>query len=233
MSKNIRSFFSPAASSAAASVSASLSAATAAEATTSSTSKRARTASTGSTATVGESDATALNKQSTPTRDTAPEASVGKGAFAAIQSAPAAATNGAAPTPNSDESLGIFSGLNEDWRQRLASELKKPYIRALDQFVQREYNNNVVYPPLPDIFAAMNHCHFDDVKVVIIGQDPYHGPGQVRLYTGACMNRLYYTIEVIPSCLALKAHGLCFSVKHGVLAPPSLKNVFKELKVSV
>ncbi len=89
------------------------------------------------------------------------------------------------------------------WKTRLADEFSKPYFQNLTQFVRNEYQNAVVYPPGKDIFRAFDCCSFEDIKVVIIGQDPYHGPGQ--------------------------ANGLCFSVAEGITMPPSLKNIFKEI----
>lgn len=93
--------------------------------------------------------------------------------------------------------------IEESWKQRLADEFEKPYFEALTRKVRSEYATGTVYPPGPRIFAAMDMVPFDDVKVVIIGQDPYHGPGQ--------------------------ANGLCFSVAPGVPMPPSLVNIFKEV----
>lgn len=93
--------------------------------------------------------------------------------------------------------------IGESWKEKLADEFEKPYFSALTQFVRDEYSNNVVYPPARLIFNAFDLCPFDSVKVVIIGQDPYHGPGQ--------------------------AHGLCFSVNDGVQFPPSLRNIFTEI----
>lgn len=94
--------------------------------------------------------------------------------------------------------------IEESWKQQLQEEFEKPYFEALTHFVKNEYAQGVVYPPGKLIFNAFNLCPFDRVKVVIIGQDPYHGPGQ--------------------------AHGLCFSVNDGIAFPPSLVNIFKELK---
>jgi uracil-DNA glycosylase len=95
--------------------------------------------------------------------------------------------------------------LEKSWKELLGSELKKPYMSDLRTFlVQEEKAGKTVYPQSQDIFAALNLTAFDQVKVVILGQDPYHGPNQ--------------------------AHGLCFSVKPGVKIPPSLVNIFKELK---
>lgn len=89
------------------------------------------------------------------------------------------------------------------WKNHLNVEFNKPYFTALITFVKEEYKNHVVYPPGKEIFRAFDCCDFNDVKVVIIGQDPYHGPGQ--------------------------ANGLCFSVRDGVRMPPSLVNIFKEI----
>lgn len=89
------------------------------------------------------------------------------------------------------------------WKSKLADEFAKTYFTDLISFVKREYTETTVYPPGKEIFSAFDHCDFDDVKVVIIGQDPYHGPGQ--------------------------ANGLCFSVRDGVRIPPSLVNIFKEI----
>lgn len=93
--------------------------------------------------------------------------------------------------------------IEQSWKERLQGEFDKPYFKTLTDFVRDEYRTNVVYPPGKLIFNAFNLCPFNDVKVVIIGQDPYHGPGQ--------------------------AHGLCFSVQDGVAYPPSLRNIFKEI----
>lgn len=95
--------------------------------------------------------------------------------------------------------------IEPSWYTQLKDEFGKPYFNDLRQFLKTEKSNGkTIYPPGPEIFSAFNYCPFDQVKVVIIGQDPYHGPGQ--------------------------AHGLCFSVNSGVPAPPSLINIFKELK---
>ena len=93
--------------------------------------------------------------------------------------------------------------IEEGWKQALAPEFEKPYFKELTDFVRQEYHTTTVYPPGKLIFNAFDLCPFDKVKVVIIGQDPYHGPGQ--------------------------AHGLCFSVNDGVPFPPSLQNIFKEI----
>lgn len=94
--------------------------------------------------------------------------------------------------------------IEESWKEKLAEEFEKPYFMQLTEFVRHEYQTTTCYPPGKLIFNAFNLCPFDKVKVVIIGQDPYHGPGQ--------------------------AHGLCFSVNDGVPFPPSLQNIFKEIQ---
>ena len=94
--------------------------------------------------------------------------------------------------------------IEESWKWRLQGEFEKPYFKELTDFVREEYRQRVVYPPGKLIFNAFNLCPFDRVKVVLIGQDPYHGPGQ--------------------------AQGLCFSVNEGIKHPPSLVNIFKELE---
>jgi uracil-DNA glycosylase len=93
--------------------------------------------------------------------------------------------------------------LNPSWQTILADEIQKPYFKNLMKSVDEEYQNHTCFPPKELIFAAFDHCHFEDLKVVIIGQDPYHGDGE--------------------------ANGLCFSVNDGVRIPPSLRNVFREL----
>lgn len=90
------------------------------------------------------------------------------------------------------------------WKQQLQGEFEKPYFAELTEKVRQEYQRGTCYPPGPLIFNAFNLCPFDQVKVVIIGQDPYHEPGQ--------------------------AHGLSFSVQEGVMYPPSLQNIFKEVE---
>lgn len=97
--------------------------------------------------------------------------------------------------------------IEESWKEKLADEFEKPYFKELTEFVRQEYKNQVCYPPGKLIFNAFNLCPFDRVKVVIIGQDPYHGPGQ--------------------------AHGLCFSVNDGIPFPPSLQNIFKEIQADL
>ncbi|PHS33645.1 MAG: uracil-DNA glycosylase [Alkaliphilus sp.] len=94
--------------------------------------------------------------------------------------------------------------LKNDWNQLLTSEFQKDYYRKLKKFLDYEYKNNTVHPDKSDIFNAFNLTAYNDVKVVILGQDPYHGVNQ--------------------------AHGLSFSVKEGIKSPPSLINIFKELK---
>ena len=94
--------------------------------------------------------------------------------------------------------------LEESWKHILHAEFEKSYWKNLTDFVRNEYANTRCYPPASLIFNAFDRCPFDRVKVVILGQDPYHGPNQ--------------------------AHGLCFSVNEGVVFPPSLLNIFKELK---
>lgn len=94
--------------------------------------------------------------------------------------------------------------IHTSWKSRLQAEFSKPYFIELTAFVRNEYATQTVYPPGKEIFAAFDACPFDEVKVVIIGQDPYHGPGQ--------------------------ANGLCFSVRDGVRMPPSLLNIFKEIQ---
>jgi uracil-DNA glycosylase len=94
--------------------------------------------------------------------------------------------------------------IEESWKRRLAPEFEKEYFIKLTEFVRAEYTRTTIYPPAKLIFNAFDHSPFDTTKVVIIGQDPYHGPGQ--------------------------AHGLCFSVAEGVPNPPSLQNIFKEIQ---
>ncbi|MCR5158332.1 MAG: uracil-DNA glycosylase [Prevotella sp.] len=94
--------------------------------------------------------------------------------------------------------------IEPSWKQQLQGEFEKPYFAELTEKVRQEYQRGTCYPPGPLIFNAFNLCPFDQVKVVIIGQDPYHEPGQ--------------------------AHGLSFSVQEGVMYPPSLQNIFKEIE---
>ena len=93
--------------------------------------------------------------------------------------------------------------LQNSWDNLLKEEFQKDYYKKLREFLKKEYKTKKIYPSMFDIFNALKYTSYEDVKVVIIGQDPYHGEGQ--------------------------AHGLCFSVKKGVEPPPSLKNIFKEI----
>ena len=97
--------------------------------------------------------------------------------------------------------------INNSWKNLLQPEFEKSYFKQLTQFVKQEYATNTCYPKGGKIFEAFNLCDFNNVKVVIIGQDPYHGEGQ--------------------------AHGLCFSVNDGIAHPPSLKNIFKEIETDL
>ena len=94
--------------------------------------------------------------------------------------------------------------ITKDWKERLAGEFDKDYFKKLQGFLESEYSKYDVYPKMENIFNALNYCPYDKVKVVIIGQDPYHEPHQ--------------------------AHGLSFSVEEGVVFPPSLVNIFKEIE---
>ena len=97
--------------------------------------------------------------------------------------------------------------IHDSWKNQLNEEFEKSYFKDLISFVKNEYQTKICYPKGSDIFAAFEHCHFNDVKVVILGQDPYHGVNQ--------------------------ANGLCFSVKDEVKMPPSLINIFKEIEQDV
>ena len=97
--------------------------------------------------------------------------------------------------------------IEESWKKLLADEFEKEYFIKLADFVREEFKTRKIYPPAKLIFNAFDQCPFDNLKIVILGQDPYHGPGQ--------------------------AHGLCFSVNDGVDFPPSLRNIFKELQNDV
>jgi len=97
----------------------------------------------------------------------------------------------------------VLAALTNGWAKALAEEFNKDYYKELYYFIKKEYTEHVVYPESKNIFAALELTDIDDVRVVILGQDPYHEPGQ--------------------------AHGLCFSVQPGVKAPPSLDNIYKEL----
>ena len=94
--------------------------------------------------------------------------------------------------------------IEPSWKSKLNTEFEKEYFLRLSEFVKEEYRKNTIYPPGSLIFNAFNLCPFQKVKAVIIGQDPYHGPGQ--------------------------AHGLCFSVREEIDFPPSLINIFKEIE---
>ena len=93
--------------------------------------------------------------------------------------------------------------IEPSWKAVLSKEFEKPYFKELTDFVREEYIKKVVFPPPKEIFRAFDLCPFDQVKVVMLGQDPYHGPGQ--------------------------AHGLCFSVPEDIPKPPSLVNIYKEI----
>lgn len=97
--------------------------------------------------------------------------------------------------------------IGNDWDSLLSNEFEKDYYLSLREFLKTEYFSRKIYPPMHDIFNALKYTTYKDARVVILGQDPYHGEGQ--------------------------AHGLCFSVKSGVPHPPSLKNIFKELNDSL
>ena len=93
--------------------------------------------------------------------------------------------------------------IEQSWKQHLMPEFDKPYFVNLTNFVRDEYRTKTIYPPAKLIFNAFDQCPFEEVEVVIVGQDPYHEPGQ--------------------------AHGLCFSVNDGIEIPPSLQNIYKEI----
>lgn len=97
--------------------------------------------------------------------------------------------------------------IEPSWKAHLQPEFEKTYFKNLISFVKQEYKQHTCYPKGSQVFSAFDHCPFNDTKVVIIGQDPYHGPGQ--------------------------ANGLCFSVQDGVPHPPSLQNILKEIKTDV
>jgi len=97
--------------------------------------------------------------------------------------------------------------IKDSWKNILQPEFEKPYFENLTEFVKNEYSNYMCYPKGSDIFAAFDFCALDDLKVVILGQDPYHGVGQ--------------------------ANGLCFSVHDGITHPPSLINIFKEIEIDL
>lgn len=97
--------------------------------------------------------------------------------------------------------------IHDSWKRHLEGEFEKPYFKELVEFVKNEYTGKKVFPSPAAIFRAFELCPFENVKVVILGQDPYHGPGQ--------------------------ANGLCFSVNDGVQLPPSLQNIFKEIREDI
>lgn len=97
--------------------------------------------------------------------------------------------------------------LGNDWDEILENEFKKDYYLKIREFLKAEYSSKVIYPPMFDIFNALRYTSFESTRVVILGQDPYHEPGQ--------------------------AHGLSFSVKKGIKIPPSLVNIYKELKTDI
>lgn len=101
----------------------------------------------------------------------------------------------------------MFVNIHSSWENELSAEFEKTYFKSLADFVKEEYTTKKCFPTGNQIFAAFDHCVFDNVKVVIIGQDPYHGLGQ--------------------------ANGLCFSVNDGIAFPPSLRNIFKEIEEDV
>lgn len=104
--------------------------------------------------------------------------------------------------------MSTLPSLEQSWQQMLDGEFHKPYFKKLQDFLRKEYDSKqVIYPENKDIFNAFAYMPFDGVRAVILGQDPYHGAGQ--------------------------AHGLAFSVKKGIVPPPSLKNIFKELQKDV
>ena len=97
--------------------------------------------------------------------------------------------------------------IHPSWKAALAAEFDKPYFEQLIPFVKQQYQEHICYPPGKQIFSAFDHCPFDKVEVVILGQDPYHGPGQ--------------------------ANGLCFSVNDNIPMPPSLNNIFREIQADL
>ena len=97
--------------------------------------------------------------------------------------------------------------IGNDWDSLLAAEFQKEYYQKLRGILAKEYRTKTIYPDMYDIFNALKYTAYRDVKAVILGQDPYHGPGQ--------------------------AHGLCFSVRQGIEPPPSLKNIFKEIQAEL
>ncbi len=102
------------------------------------------------------------------------------------------------------ETISVAPVIEESWELVLKEEFSKPYFLQLKEFLIGERKKHIVYPPGKLIFSAFNHTPFNNVKVIILGQDPYHGAGQ--------------------------ANGLCFSVSDGIKMPPSLVNIFKEIQ---
>lgn len=100
--------------------------------------------------------------------------------------------------------MAIDVKIGASWKGKLSEEFEKPYFQELTSFVKQEYLTQTIFPPGKEIFSAFDYCDFNTARVVIIGQDPYHGPGQ--------------------------ANGLCFSVQQGMRIPPSLLNIFKEIQ---
>jgi uracil-DNA glycosylase len=100
--------------------------------------------------------------------------------------------------------MSVYVKIDEAWKNKIQKEFEEPYFDNLIKFVIKQYKTRSVYPMWKDVFKAFDMCSFDALRVVIIGQDPYHGVGQ--------------------------ANGLCFSVNDGIKQPPSLKNIFKELE---
>ena len=129
----------------------------------------------------------------------------GSSAEAPASSSAAAATAAAAPPPELP-ALAMLEHLDREspWRGALAKEFSKSYMRDLDAKITQEREKKKVFPKPQDVFACLNFSPLTDVRVVILGQDPYHGPGQ--------------------------AHGFCFSVNYGIAIPPSLKNIYTELQ---
>lgn len=103
--------------------------------------------------------------------------------------------------------MGLREHIPDGWRDILAAEFEKPYFEALEAFVAEQRASEKVYPPPEQVFSAFAHSSYEDIKVLLFGQDPYHGPGQ--------------------------AHGLSFSVLPGVRTPPSLRNMYKELRADL
>ena len=99
---------------------------------------------------------------------------------------------------------GASTGMDNQWTEWLHQEWKKDYFLKLSDFLKNAYETKEIYPPKQQVFSAFHHCDYKDIKVVILGQDPYHGDNQ--------------------------AHGLSFSVQKGIALPPSLLNIYKELE---